>query len=292
MKRKMSALLLLFMCPMIAFANEDTYYTNKYQISMTEQQYQNLKEQGFSDFEIEYMTEEEFNKRKDIEATLEATSEQYYKKEIKQDGTVIESIATEEEYEAFDPSMSDVGLYSLVTGYVETTMLKLTTTISKVDDYNYMFKTTMESKLIPTVRHYDVIGIGFSNSSIYAESDTMEQYDTTCYMTSSDCSTKSIPTFKVFDTGVGARYNLDTSLFAETILSRLYYNVRKLSGAGTITQLDAYGWYRHATSDSVTSSQASAFTVTREGISFSSSTVDGNFDELPAASHAIWNGSW
>lgn len=292
MRKKLFALFLLCMCPMVTFASENTYYTNKYQISMTEEQYQNLKEQGFSDFEIEYMTEEEFDKRKDIEATLEATSEQYYKKEIKQDGTVVESIVTEEEYENFDPSMSDVGLYSLVTGYVETTMLKVTTTISEVDSQNYMFKTTMESKLIPTVRHYDIIGIGFSNSSIYAESDTMEQYDTTCYMTSGTCTTASSPYFKVFDTGIGAKYTLDTSLFAETILSRLYYNVRKLSSAGTITQLDAYGWYRHATSDSVTAAQSNTFTVTQNGISFSSSSVDANFDELPAASHARWNGSW
>ena len=54
-------------------------YENYYGIEMTNEEYNNLIELGFTEQDIFLMTEETFEENKDIEATLVAKTDKYYK---------------------------------------------------------------------------------------------------------------------------------------------------------------------------------------------------------------------
>lgn len=293
MKKKIFALFILFMCPMVALAaEEDAYYINKNGISMTEQQYHNLQEQGFNQTEIDYMGQEEFSKRGNIKATLEARSDVYYMNQYNEDGTSVQTEVTEEDYLLFEKVNKDLATIGLIPGYVETTMFKLSTTIAKVDSNRYMFKTTMESKLIPSVRNYDVIATAYSNSNIQIDTDSIFQGYTTCYMTQQDCKSATITNRQISSRGIGGAYLLDSSLFVESINTTSYFEITKRSGVGTIKQLDAYGWYRHSSSKSLSINEANDYTISTDGIQFGNIAAERAFDVMINGAHCTWTGTW
>lgn len=251
-------------------------YENYYGIEMTTEEYNTLINLGFSQDEIYYMNEETYLENKDLDATLVAENQKYYKT-IYTDlmGNSYSTEITEEEYNN-QPS-------SNARGTVETQYKRMVTTISQ-NGNKFRFKVSLSWKDMPSKRSYDIIGIGFDNN-VYIDS-TVHFINYWCneYGT---CNTDTSYTYKK-STSTGGAVTFDFPDSAISSSATLYYDVSK-NTSNTITSLKMYGDYAHATSN-VSSSSAGDYYITHNGIELWSSIV-GKYDEIPCAI-STWSGSW
>lgn len=241
----------------------DTIINNN-NILMTNIEYQNLLDLGFTDYEIMNMSLKEYNENKNLKGEIVSQN----------------TIYMDEQNSILNNSISTFGLQS---GYIETTAKKMTTTIVSVNN-KYRYKITLEWKNIPTTRSYDIIGIGIDNnvtinSSIYFQQNF-------CYSTN-NCSSSIVNTVNSTSTGATSTFQLPSSAII-SLSSYLYFDVSK-NTTSTITQLNAYGDYSHATK-SISKSNANNHSINRGGISLDSSISD-YYDSMNT-SKAVWTGSW
>ena len=143
-------------------------YINYYDISMTSQQYNNLLNLGFSENEIYYMNQETFDINKDIEGQLVAKNNKYYKT-IYTDlaGNSYSTEISENEYNN-QSSIDTRGTVSTEYKNMVTTITKLTST--------FRYKVTLNWRQMPSVRSYDIIGIGFGDN-VYISSPLYFSYN-------------------------------------------------------------------------------------------------------------------
>lgn len=239
------------------FALDSVYYTNNNGIEISEVEYNNLLNLGFTDNEIQYMSETEFLANKDLVGQI-----------VSQETTFIQNNITP---------------FGLQPGYVEDPARILTTTIVAVSD-RYRYKVSLEWQQIPSARSHDVIGIGIdSNVSIYSNLYFQQNF---CY-SSTNCSSTGAFTQNVSSTGASATFQLPSTSIV-SMNSYLYFSVAK-NTTSIITQLNAYGDYAHAMQN-VTLANATNHTINRGGINHASS-VSSYYDTFPVAK-AIWTGSW
>ena len=154
----------------------------------------------------------------------------------------------------------------------------------KRNDYYFRYHTTLNWKLIPSTRSYDIIGIGFFNtlepSGIYFE----ENY---C-RSSSECYQNTSYYRFIGLQGVGAMFKVPSGTLTE-LSQYLEFNIAKKNSGSTITYQVAAGDYRHATS-SIPYEDAKDFTITLGGVQLDNS-IANYYDTLTVAD-AIWTGTW
>lgn len=255
-------------------ANE---YENYYGISMTSAQYNNLINQGFSENEIYYMNEETFESNKDIEATLVAETEKYYKTlytDLNGNSYTLE--ITQNEYE-------NQGLMNQ-RGTVTTEYKRMVSTISRLTD-TFRYKVTMGWLNFPSTRSYDIIGIGFEDD-VYISSSLYFSY-TYCIHTG-DCSTSTLYYDRKSTPYGGTVVHKLPSQSIVSLTSVLYYDVAKNNPNGTINSLKMCGDYAHATS-TVNSTQYTDHGISIIGIDLGVGV--GRYDEIPCAI-TTWSGTW
>ena len=252
-------------------------YINYYEISMTSQQYNNLLNLGFSEDEIYYMDQETFDLNKDIEGQLVAKNNKYYKT-LYTDlaGNSYSTEITENEYNN-QSSMNTRGTVTTEYKNMVTTMTKLTNT--------FRYKVTLAWRQMTSRRSYDIIGIGF-NDNVYISSPIYFSYS--YCISNGDCTTSSqYYDRKSLSTGGSAVYKLPGSE-AISLTAVLYYDVSK-NTSSTITRLDMYGDYAHATSN-VGSSQYTNYTINRYGLVLYDN-VPNYYDDI-ATAQSTWGGTW
>lgn len=261
------------LCANQASANE---YENYYGIKMTNQEYSNLLNLGFTEDEIYYMLEETFEENKDITSTLVATNNKYYKTVYTDlNGNSYFAEITQNEYEN----------ESLITprGTVNTEYKNMVSTMSQLDN-SFRYKVTLNWKNIPSTKSYDIIGVGFEDnvsisglvnfSYTYANSNGEKITSTLNYGKKST------------STGGSAVYKIPSEL--RGLSAVLYYDVVK-NTSSTITRLSMCGDYSHATSN-ISSSNTSNHQITINGIELGTS-IYGYYDAIPCAI-TNWGGSW
>lgn len=280
--KKIFILLSLFMIlPVVVSAN--TYYVNYNGIEMSEEDYSNLLELGFTEEEIYYLTLEEFTNNKDVVGNLEATTTRYFAHIVRYSSTG--QFISETDMEIDEASYNSEVVMPRGDGYIETTYKQLRTTISKVNSL-YRFKVSLVWKQMPAKRSYDIIGIGYdpyvsvSGSLVFSQNSCVS---TNCTSTSTRNST-SINT-----NGSGVSFKLPTSTSITTLSSYLYFNITKTNSSDTITAMYAYGDYAHATS-TITGGNAQGFYVNQAGIMIADS-IKSYYDTIQAA-NALWTGTW
>lgn len=252
-----------------------TGYINYFGIAISNVEYNNLINLGFSEDEIYYMNEETYNENKDIVSTLVSKTSKYYKSVYTNlDGETYSTEITKEEYEnqgTIEPR-----------GTVTTEYKNMVSTMSQQSG-TFRYKVTLAWRQMPSVRSYDVIGIGFEDD-VYISSSVYFNYhycisNGTCY-TKTDYYNK-----KKLSTGGTAVYKFPSD--ARSMTAVLYYDVAK-DTTGTISALDMCGDYAHAIT-SVSSSSYSNNSINLDGIYLG--TASGYFDEIPCAV-STWYGSW
>lgn len=253
-------------------------YTNYFGIEMTNEEYNNLVNLGFTEDEIYYMNEETFEENKNFESTLVSQSEKYYKTLYTDlNGNTYSTEVTKEEYE------NQAQTNARTT--VETEYKKMVSSISKNSDNTFRYKVSVSWKLIPSTRSYDIIGIGF-NDDVYISSLVNFSY---YYCNSSDeCTTSGIfYDKKELSTGGSAVYKVPSGSLAQ-LSSTLYYDVSK-NTSSTITSLAMYADYAHATT-AITNGKYTDYTVNNNGLQLYSSIIS-YYDAIPYAD-SYWYGSW
>lgn len=251
-------------------------YQNYFGIVMSNQEYNTLLNLGFSSDEIYYMDEQTFLDNKDLNATLIDKNQKYYKTIYTDlNGSAYTQEVTKDEYE---------NQGSITTrGYVETEYKTMVTTLS-VNGNNFRYKVSLAWNQMPQVRDYDIIGIGFDDP-VYISSGVYFNYvhagSNGVYITDSTYYDK-----KVTSTGGSAVYKLPSS--ARSISAALWYDVSK-NTSSTITRLDMYGDYAHATTP-VSGTNYTNYNITHNGIELMSS-ISGHYDAIPTAD-STWTGSW
>jgi len=292
MKRKFILILVSFFCVFsnTVYAwdmNSMDYYINRNNITMSFEQYSNFINLGFTEQEIFNMKEEEFTNNENLIGAVVGKLEKYYKQQTKYDGnndiiSITDEEIDEQEYNEF--SNNDINLISSTSGYIETNYKKMTTQIISISG-KFRYKITLEWKNMPSVRSYDIIGIGF-DSSVYVDSNIYFQQNY-CY-SSGNCSSSSNGYYKSMSNGGAVVFKLPTSSL-NSLNSYLYFTVNKVN-SNTIYELKAYGDYSHATSSISSELSNSNYTVNQSGIKLNS-TIKNYYDEISTAI-AKYDGSW
>jgi len=266
----------LFVSTLLVGQIKAAKYENYFGIEMTNEQYNNLLELGFSEEEIHYMDEQTFTENKDTLATLVGRTEKYYKSVYTDlNGNSYSTEVSAEEYE----NQSSIQ----TRGYVETEYKKVVSSISQLDN-QFRYKVTTSWKLMPSVRSYDIIGVGHVDP-VYIPT-AVNFYYTYCIQ-SGDCITDGTYYYKQ-KTGSGGTAVYKFPSNARSMTAVLYYDVSK-NTTNTITSLEICGDYAHATT-SVDSSDYRNHGIDIDGILLTYSTSN-YYDAIPCAVSA-WSGSW
>ncbi len=250
------ATLILMSATVVKAANE-VYYTNKYNIEMTEQEYHNLLELGFTEKQIESMDEEIFLENKDISATLVDKTSKYYmittemrngiKHNITREITKEEAMQEKERQSQNLPNRGASGNY--YDGYTEiTSVFEVVNYISNVSNSYMRYKADAFWVTMPSTseRYADILGIGIEPSKVQISSIIVFREN---WVTSDDVSgytTVCAP--KTESTGGSVQMQLPSGSLNE-LSSYIYFNVSKKSGVGTITSLYISGDYAHSTAN-------------------------------------------
>ena len=187
MKKLIFLFLSLFIFTPFCFASDE--YINELGVMMNKKELTNLKNLGFSQREIETMSEELFNANKDLEAELESTKTIYIKSDYtykRKNNNIIplsmthtlkddfiknpddyELVSvknyeiTEDEYDNYDDNGRDIYVtYDVNPDVHETSAKKLTTTISYISSSKYYrLKNELSWKTDPAMRSTDLYGI-------------------------------------------------------------------------------------------------------------------------------------
>lgn len=272
MKKVLSLFALLLIIPAFVFAEDGVYYTNKNGIEMTYEEYQHLKNLGFEDFEIKYMSLVDFQENKNVEGGVVATSDKY----LKTVGSPLQGYETyeisKEEYESGKDTSRNP--FARISGATETTYKRMTTSIVKSGNY-YRFTNLLQWKIMPATRSYDINAIGFQNGAV-AVVNLPALYQYISYKDGSD-TTETIYNYKKTSTGGGASFKLPSDSNVVSLQSKLTFLVSKVTDLSTFN-LRAIGDYSHATSN-VSEANAQKYSINMGGINLDSS-ISSKYDTI------------
>ncbi len=190
---------------------------------------------------------------------------------------------TEEEYEAVDTNVSNI-VQTRVGTTIETTYKKMITQIY-ANGSTYRYKNKLLWKLIPSVRIYDIIGIGFYASVRPSGTPSFSQY----YCNPSGCTTSTSRTTQIFSNGTSATFKLPSGTLS-ALDQTFYFDVAKTNPNSTIISQLAAGDYAHATTSTTLSNALNHQVIQTSGIVLDSSIV-GNYDTISQAI-VYWSGTW
>ena len=169
-------------------------------------------------------------------------------------------------------------------GYIETTYKKMTTSIA--EDYGeFQYKNILEWKTMPSVRSYDIIGIG--HHSTVRKCSGLLFYQDYCESGGS-CGTNYINTPQSFNNGEGTSFLLKSGNLSSLKVT-IFYNVEKNTSA-TINTLHAYGDYAHATT-TVSDTASQDYVVSVGGLNLGSS-ITASYDYMQSAHATVYGLSW
>ena len=167
---------------------------------------------------------------------------------------------------------------------VETTYKHMISSISANGSY-YRYKNILSWKLIPSVRSYDIIAIGFLGT---VKPKTLPSFVENYCRPNGYCSTITMDTVQIFTYGAGTSFALPTGELS-SLKQTFWFDVEK-NTTNTVTIQKAYGDYAHATS-TVGMIDATNYTVSQSAGIVLGSSISSSYDSIPVAD-ATWYGSW
>lgn len=159
---------------------------------------------------------------------------------------------------------------------IETTYKVMTTAIWDIGGA-YQYVNLLHWKLMPSIRSFDIIGIGHTNGVYALTTPYFQEYY--CY-TGGSCSTTNMHIPRNETYGDSSLFPLNTGNINYLDIS-IWYNIGKTNPNSTITSLYAAGDYAHATSY-IDSTTASNYFMDVGGINLNSS-ISGYYDSISSA---------
>lgn len=250
-------------------------------IIISNEEYKTLLNLGFSDDEIYYMDEDTYEANKDLDAELLSRVVHYYK--VVTNNFTGRSVT----YELTEQEMlkQTSGNANAPKGSVTTTYKTMISTISS-NGSGYRYKNSVSWNIMPSVKSFDIIGIGINNvGGQYISSSVSFNY---YYCVSSGNCTTSTTYYdkKKTSSGGSAVYKLPSS--PVVLSANIYFDVAKYSGAGTLYSTGMCGDYAHATT-SVAQNYVSNHSISYSGIGLGTG-LSGNYDAIPCAYSYV--GTW
>lgn len=191
---------------------------------------------------------------------------------------------TEEEYLAVGET-PEVIINNSTT--IETTYKRMTTYIES-NGSGYRYKNILSWKLLPSVRSYDVIGIGHIGN---VEIDGTPTYELKYCRNNNGCTTTSLWGIKqTFSYGASTTFQLPSYTDLTTLKITYYYNVKKINNSTTIPHQAAYGDYAHAITSVPALSAINHEVIGSIGIDFDAN-LESSYDTMNVAS-VYWDGTW
>lgn len=178
---------------------------------------------------------------------------------------------SEEEYN----EASDSGLVLKGSSYVETTYKKMTTAIWDFGG-GYQYVNLLHWKIMPAVRSFDIIGIGFPSAVRASGTPSFSQQY--CFSDGS-CVTSNTHTPKTSSVGGSSMFQLYPNSITSLDIT-IWFNIEK-NTTSTITTLYAYGDYAHATT-SISYENAKNYSMSIGGILLDSS-ISNYYDSIQSA---------
>ena len=179
---------------------------------------------------------------------------------------------TEEEYNS--AQTRDLVLQG--SSIIETTYKKMTTAIWDIGGA-YQYVNLLHWKIMPQIRSFDIIAIGFPGS--VKVSGTPSYSQTYCLSSNGSCYTSNSFAPKVESRGGSGLFKLIGESITVCDIT-LWFNIEK-NTTSTITTLYAYGDYSHATTP-LSYESAHDYTVNGGGIQIGSS-IYNNYDSIQSA---------
>jgi len=269
MSKKLSALFLIlamfFVSQTVVGAEEKKIITSS-GIKMTQKEYNNLKELGFTDLAIDQMPLEVFKQNKDLKILAKGENTKYYEvKEVFEDGEIkdrIQTELTEDEYfkrvkDAKNHKQSNANTFSIAANpdTTSTSYRRLTTTITRLSTSTIRLHSKFVWDIMPETRSYDVLSTSIDSTftpvsgSNYGQqlwSYTHPVYggfygDNATYSSSSTAWSKQ-------SAGYGVKMNLkddETNMRIVELEGYAYFNITRSSSVVPY-YINAYGNYSHA----------------------------------------------
>lgn len=283
--------------------NEENYQ-NKNGIEMTCEQVENLESLGFTDYQILHMDQDEFDANKNLKGEVLSETTKYYKTTTYYQNenqllsvtgsnpiTYSEEIS-KEEYETGEPSVNTRGL---TNGVTSTEYKLMTTTIINPGNGRYRYKNTVSWKKLPAIRSYDIIGIGIEESKVYGVSSSKYVKSIFSYNSTNACyeTTTTTGTWDLSSSGYSVKFKLPyTGGYAEWtgLETYMYFDVAEQNPSSTISVLNAYGNYRHATTN--LPNVSFSFGITAYGVISVGASYQSSYDSISTAQATLTGISW
>lgn len=191
---------------------------------------------------------------------------------------------TEEEYNSVDTSTANTNSSrGLISHEIETTYKRLATTMYSGSIY-FTYVTTLNWKLIPSTRSYDIIGIGHYAT---VQIDGNVRFDQNYCRSANDCYNSTSYYGPTFVNGAAAMFKVPSGTL--TSLEQIIEIDVEKAVDYTIYEQIAVGDYSHATS-SISYSNAQNFHIDCGGVRLDSS-IEDYYDDIGETT-ATWTGSW
>ena len=235
-------------------AASEAYYINSNGIEMTEEEYNNLVQLGFTEFQIEHMRPQVFEDNKDIEGELVSETKKYIKTSVSIRNGI--RIITQQEFPSLTAITNDMQLHAgqqpgfspntygdFYDGLTIDTYRILTSKITGISDDYMRYKADIEYMNIPSTRSTDILAIGIESAKV---SRATEAYFEQNWMTTGnnfDYSVVCMPKYQ--DTGISTVYELPTGSLA-SLQATIYFNVEKINSNQTLSSVTAVGAHAHA----------------------------------------------
>lgn len=229
----------MLMCPMFVKA-EETYYINNGKNTITADEYQNLLNLGFEPKEIYGMQTEVFEANKDLKGevvkkvTLDLT--EFPQLSLNPDENVSGGIAEPNNW-----------------AYAETPYKKMSVYILNVNNNHYRYKITLDWRLMPNTKRWDIIAMGHQKEVYVAIPTTFSQ----SWCKSNECSSSLAGKYYSYDEVEMVSFKLPSGNIT-SLSSYMYYDVLRVDPSKVLERIVAIGDYAHATrfvSESLTKSE-------------------------------------
>ncbi|WP_252505032.1 hypothetical protein [Sporosarcina sp. Marseille-Q4943] len=240
--------------------------TNSNGIKITEEQYENLKDLGFTDLAIDQMDKEIFDENKDLVLESKTETTKYYEISEGVPGPQLFSLETSEEnpnyistelseeeyFKRVEAAKSSIKPFS--TGSAQTSYRRLTTSIQRISgDIRVHNKFVWD--IIPVTRSYDTLSISIDSTfSPLAGTQHGQQLWTTTHPMQGGLYggnatyTSASNAWNKQGAGYGVKMNLKDNTSTSRVVDLegyMYYKIAKNSSVVPV-YINAYGNYSHA----------------------------------------------
>lgn len=246
------AFIILFYSYGVSAANE-VYYINNHGIEMTEQEYNNLVQLGFTQREIEVMRRNVFEENKDIEGELVSTTTKYIKTTMSIRNGI--RIFTQQEFPTRIAIVSDMQLNArqqpgfspnvygdYYDGLSMDTYRVITSDITNINNTTMRYKASMEFLNTPSERSNDILAVGIESTKVTRTTDSYFEQN---WRSNNLDDWNDVCAPKYQSTGVSAVYQLPTGSVSQ-LEAFIYFNVTKLNPNQTLSSITAVGTHAHA----------------------------------------------